>query len=364
MKIALIIGALETGGAERQALLCAAELTKLGHETCIVIYHPIIEYCDIIEENSINVIEIKSRGAFRSGRIFAMANYLRKGKYDVVHAFSGAASITMALAAKLAGTKVVLGGFRETCTETGRVRFALKSVNRLLAGWIVNSHTIADSMVNTIGINPDKFFILHNGIAPEDFKSTLSKEQSRKKLSIAENLKVVTIVARLHSIKNHRMFLQMASHVPQIHPEAHFLIVGDGPAEKEIKEYAQSIGVDKNVRFLGRRSDIPDILAATDISVLTSDAEGFPNALIEAMSVGKPIVTTDYLGVNELVEDQVNGLIVPRGDVQSFTDAVCQLLDERDLAKKLGNNAKEYVIKNLTPVIMAERLEKIYFRFL
>ena len=362
MKIAIITGAIKTGGAERQALLCASELSKLGHETCVVIYHPVIEYSDIIKENCINVVEIKSRGG-RLGRIFALANYLRKGKYDVVHAFSGGASITMAFAARIAGIRNVFGGFRSICTETGKFRFALKFVNKLLTGWIVNSRAVGESMVKTIGINSENFFILYNGISPEKFKSSLSKDQARKKLGIAENVKVVTMVARLHPVKNHKMFFQMASTVLETYTETRFLIVGDGPSEEKIKTYAESVGISEHISFLGRRSDVPEILAATDISVLTSDSEGFPNALIEPMSVGIPVVTTDYPAIHELVEHQVNGFIVPRSDDQAFADAVCRLLDDQDLVAKIGKNAKQYVLKNLIPAVMAENLVKIYDRF-
>jgi glycosyltransferase involved in cell wall biosynthesis len=362
MNIALIISALITGGAERQILLSAAELGRLGHKVDLIIYHPQNEFVDFIRENKVNLVRISAKGLLRVGRIRALAKHLQQGGFEVVHAFSGSASIYAALAGKLARVPVILGGYRVEHKEHGLLAFAHRMIDRFLTGWIVNSRGTADSMVATLGINPQKFFVVYNGIAPEAFQSELSRNEARHKLGLPESQQVVTKVARMHLQKNHRLFLKMASIVLLSRPDVRFLIAGDGPLRSELEDYAKSLGVCDRVLFLGIRSDIPDVLAATDVSVLTSDFEGFPNALIEAMCVGIPVVTTDYPGVEELIVDGKAGFITPRNDAAAMAAKVTELLDDAELRKRMGQNGMEIVRERFSPVVMAQNLVSIYER--
>ena len=360
MNIALIISALLTGGAERQILLSAAELGRMGHKVDLIIYHPQNEFVDFIRENKINLVRISAKGLLRIGRIRALAKHLQQGGFEVVHAFSGSASIYAALAGKLAGVSVIFGGYRVEHKEHGLLAFAHRMIDQFLTGWIVNSRGIADSMVAALGINPQKFFVVHNGIVPEAFQSELSRDEARHKLGLPESQQVVTKVARLHPQKNHRLFLKMASILLKHRSDVSFLIVGGGLLRSDLEDYAKSLGICDRVLFLGIRSDIPDILAATDISVLTSEYEGFPNALIEAMCVGIPVVSTNYPGIEELIVDDKNGFIVPRNDAESMAAKITQLLDDADLRKRMGREGMKMVQECLSPAAMAQNLVSVY----
>ena len=361
MKIAIISDTLLTGGAERQMLLTAAELTRAGHTVKMVIYYPShIEFEEFIQQNNIEVMEIKARGFLRIGRILAISKFFRREKFDIVHAFKGVSTISAALAAKLAGTKTVIGGFRVEYKEGRKFTLATWIVDKLIKCWIVNSRAIADSMVKIVGIKPEKFFVVYNGIPLEAFNSSLTKEQARQKLGIAENLNVVTKVARLHPQKNHRMLLQVASKVLQSHSTTFFLVVGDGPLEDDLKAYCTELGLNDSVRFLGNRSDIADILAATDVAALTSDSEGFPNALIEAMAASVPVVTTAYPGVEELIENGKQGLVAPCDNASTFAEQVCRLLDDEKLCSEIVQNASSNIQQNFTPKAMAQNMLEVY----
>lgn len=364
MNIALIIGALPTGGAERQILLSASELGRLGHKVDLIIYHSQNEFVDFIRENKVNLVRISAKGLLRVGRIRALAKHLQQGRFDVIHAFAGTSSIYAALAGKLAGVPVILGGYRVEHKERGLLALAHRMIDRFLTGWIVNSRGIADSMVATLGINPQRFFVVYNGIAPEAFQSELSRNEARHKLGLPESQQVVTKVARLHPQKNHRLFLKMARRVIDSHPDTRFLIVGDGPLKSDLQDHSDSLGISNKVLFLGIRSDIPDILAATDVSVLTSEYEGFPNALIEAMCVGIPVVSTNYPGIEELIVDDKGGFIVPRNDAESMAAKITQLLDDADLRKRMGREGMKMVQECLSPAAMAQNLVSVYSKCL
>ncbi|MDD5458679.1 MAG: glycosyltransferase [Phycisphaerae bacterium] len=360
MKIAMLSDALTTGGAERQLLLSAAELQKMGHNVKVIIYYPNIEFQHFIEQNNIDLVQIKSKGFLRIGRICALARYLRQENFDVVHAFKGTVSIFGALAARLAGIKWVFGGFRSIYNESIIFRISHGFVNKLLTGWIVNSKAIADAMAAAVKINPKKFSVVYNGICPDTFKSNLSKDAAKHKLGMTKEQLAVAMVARLERAKNHQMFLKMASVILKRRQHVKFLIIGDGSLRKTIEDKCESLGISDNVIFLGNRKDIPDILAATDVAVLTSDSEGFPNALIEPMCVGIAVVSTDYPSIYELIVDGKSGFIVPRNNAEAMAVRVAELLDDIDLRKRLGREGAKTVHERLTPYVMAKNLISIY----
>jgi len=360
MKIALIIDALKTGGAERQVLLSAAELNKLGHEAIVIIYHPYVEFNDYIRSNGIKLVQINAKGRLRIKRIRAMTEYLRQGKFDVAHAFGGNATITGSIAAKCAGTKPFFGGFRVEYRCNRSIRLAHKMVDRLLDGWIVNSKGIVDSMVKTVGINERKFFVVHNGIVPQTFCSQLSKQAAKAKFAVSQDEFTVTEIANLHHQKNHQMFLRMAGKVLQNRKDTKFLLAGDGPLKNTLQNQALSMGIAEYISFLGQRTDIADVLAATDIAVLTSNYEGFPNALIEPMCVGIPVVSTAYAGVDEVIADGDNGFVVARDNHEQMGAKVLQLLDNPELREKIGQSAKKMVSEKLSAELMAKKLLRIY----
>ncbi len=360
MRIAIVIDALQRGGAERQAILSVSELQRLGHTAEMIVYHPDREYGDLIERENVNLVEIKRKGFLRSGRILGLARHFRRGGFDVVHAFGGTAGFYAAIAAKLAGVQAVFGGYRVEYKERGLIRLMNRFCDRLVDGWIVNSRAIADSMIESLGVKPEKFHIVYNGIRPQQFRSTLSKSEAKRKFDIPDDRLVVSKVARLHPQKNHRMFLDMAAHVLENRPATHFMVVGEGALKQDLIAYAQSLGVSSAVTFTGNRPDIEDVLAATDISVLTSDFEGFPNVLIEAMSVGICVVSTDYPGIDELITDGREGFVVPRNNAGAMASKICQLLDDAELRQRTGATGLKMVEGRLSPPRMAKNLMSVY----
>jgi glycosyltransferase involved in cell wall biosynthesis len=136
--------------------------------------------------------------------------------------------------------------------------------------------------------------------------------------------------------------------------------VGDGPRRAELEALSRSLGLENDAGFLGNRSDIPDILAATDISVLSSHYEGLSNVMLEAMGSGIPIVSTDYAGVDEVLTDGVDGFVVPLNDAEGLARRMVQLLDDADLRRRLGQAGRESVCRRFTLDAMGRRLLRVY----
>lgn len=361
MKIAIILDSLSRGGAERQAVYAVSELARQGRDVELIYYNHATHRYDPSLLPDERVFRLAKEG--RKVRfVWQLRNHLRSRKIDVVHGWMSGPGIYAGMAGALGGIPVVFAGMRAEYRDRGMVRLAHKCVNRMVTGWIVNSRATVDSMVRDLGVCRDRIHVVYNGIDPNAFVSRYSAEEARQRLGLAPDALTISIVGRLRPQKNHPLFIQTAAIVSQSISTVKFLVVGDGDGDEQaqLESQAARLGVSDRVLFLGSRSDIPDVLAATDVMCLTSHYEGVANSLLEAMCAGIPVVSTAYAGVDELVTDECNGLIAPLGDASALAEHLVRLLGDRGLRKMLGHNGRRTVEDHFTMEAMGRNLYAIY----
>jgi L-malate glycosyltransferase len=362
MRVAIVIDSLNRGGAEHQALNAVLQLTRCGIDAELIHYHAHRPGLDGYDHPALR--EAKVTFLPKNGRplrfLRQLRSYLRARRCDVVHGFKEASAIYACPAGWMAGTPAVLGGCRGQYQEKGLTRLCHRTVNRISSGWIVNSQAIADSLVQRLGARCDRIFVVYNGLDAGVFVSSLSPAEARRRLGLPVDSETVSILARLRPEKNHVMFLEMAACLLNRRPGVRFLIIGDGELRPALEGRAASLGITNSVLFLGNRDDVRDILAATDLSVLTSPFEGLSNALLESMAAGKPIVTTDYPGVDELVATGEFGIVTPVGNAEAMALAVENLLDDADRRKRMSQQARATVVQRFSVEAMGARLIEVY----
>jgi glycosyltransferase involved in cell wall biosynthesis len=143
-------------------------------------------------------------------------------------------------------------------------------------------------------------------------------------------------------------------------PDTRFILVGDGEQRSSFEKQAQDLGVIRNFLFLGRRSDIPDILASCDIAVLPSRAEGLPNAVLEYMAAGLPVIASRVGGNPELVKDGVTGILVPSEDSAALSAALLKLLAEPSTAQRLAQAGHEFAVRNFSFERLVQEVDSLY----
>ncbi|PIU68061.1 MAG: glycosyltransferase family 1 protein, partial [Armatimonadetes bacterium CG07_land_8_20_14_0_80_40_9] len=143
-----------------------------------------------------------------------------------------------------------------------------------------------------------------------------------------------------------------------------FLIVGDGPLREELKEQSKDLGIEDEVTFTGSRQDIPEIMAALDIFVLTSIKEHFGRVVIEAMACGKPVIATNSGAVPEIVEDKVTGILVPPEDSEKLAEAIIELLEDKEKAKEMGIAGRKRVEELFSIEKHTRQIEEVYLSLL
>ena len=356
-----MVDTLSVGGAERQAILCVSELRKLGHNADLIYYRPSVEYAPMLERLNLTPVYVPAGGFFQRCR--RLRQLFLQRQYDVVHGFKMAAEVYAAVAGRWAGVPHRFGSFRSIYDLGPRYCILHYVVDKFLDGWVVNSRIGADSMAQRTRISPEKIFILHNGINGQLFSSSTPSTAAKAALGLPADSIAITMVARLEPGKNHHMLLDAAALVVRDAPKARFVVVGKGSMGSVLPGYAQQVGLTDRVSFLGERSDVAEILAATDISVLSTNFEGMPNTLLEAMAAGKPIVCTRYPGAEEILTHEVNALLSPCGDAGPFAQNILRLIQDPALARRLAGTGQQMVQQKFSNEGMARKLEAIYRQF-
>ena len=198
-----------------------------------------------------------------------------------------------------------------------------------------------------LGYPEHKIRVIRNGVDPTQFDGT--DRGPRASLGFGERDLVVGILAALRPEKDHETFLQAARFIAAEVPEARFLIVGDGPQRSGLEALASHLGVADRVVFAGVRQDVPAILAAMDVFVLSSfTVECFPMALLEAMASSRPAVCTSVGGVPEMIEEGVTGYLVPAKDARALADRVIRLLRSPERRRRFGAASRQRVDLHFT----------------
>jgi glycosyltransferase involved in cell wall biosynthesis len=252
-------------------------------------------------------------------------------------------------------------------TEHGRhypdqVSFRRRFANRFLFNRLADSVTAvsrfsADSLARVDGFSRERIEVIENGIDLAQF--TLN---SRPPSDLDPTRRYIVNVARFHPVKDQATLLRAFHQLAPAHPDVDLLLVGDGPLRGGLEQLSQELHIKDRVRFLGVRKDVPAILHASKVFVLTSLSEGAPLTLLEAMAAGLPAVVTAVGGMPEIVRDGIEGLLAPRQDVDKIAAALDQLLRDPKTAVAMGAAGAQRVREFYTIDRTVDRYYALYAR--
>jgi glycosyltransferase involved in cell wall biosynthesis len=212
-------------------------------------------------------------------------------------------------------------------------RLFLRPCDRVVAV----GRSVKQALIDNEGIPAERIDVIYNGVPLECFaRDARARHEVRQELGIAPPSPVAILVARLDPIKDHVTALAVAARVRQVRPDFRLLVVGDGPLRADLECRVQAMNLTGTVQLVGLRTDVPRLLAAADLFLLTSLSEGIPVTLIEAMGACLPVVATRVGGVPEVVADGQTGRLAPASDPDALAAAVLELLADGSLRQRLG----------------------------
>lgn len=286
-----------------------------------------------------------------------LARSLRSERPALFHAhMSWPLAAKWALAAAVAaripsvGTVQLIPEFRLERSSFMQLRALARGVGRYAAV----SSAIAGELVERFRWPAEKIEVVHNAVRIERF-GVPPPNGLRAELGAVDRSLVLTC-ARLDEQKGHSILLRAAAEMPGVA----FALAGEGPERVPLEALARDLGVEGRVAFLGRRDDIPALLAACDVFALPSLYEGSSLAVLEAMAAGRAVVSSAIAGTDELIEDGTDGLLVPPGDADGLREALSRLLADEELRIRFGQSARARVERDFTPRAMTAANERIY----
>lgn len=287
---------------------------------------------------------------------FGLVRTLRCADADVIHAHLGYSATLVPLAARLAGKPVVATLHLSPQRHTGlggwlKERISVRIPARLGRLVLVSQHAF-DEFARLHGPANTNWRMVPNGVDVDRY--------SPRRGQVSCGRPVWAVVAALRPEKNHVGLIRAWGGVVAVHPDAILLIVGDGPARGDIEQAVAAADLEDSVRFLGRREDVGEILPLVDGVVSASVDEALPTALIEAGACGLPVVATDAGGTREIVEDGVNGRLVPVRDIPALAQALVDVIDDPHQAARYGAAGRALVEEKYSMTTWVDKLVALY----
>lgn len=284
-----------------------------------------------------------------AGGLWRLISLLRHERFNTIETFTHHSNLIGLPLAWLTGVPV------RVATHHGHIlgvsqtleRMHARMVNCGLATCLVAVSERVKVEAEGEGVRSEKIMVIPNGIAiPEPGDGT--RQRTREELRLAEDTTLILTAGRMTRQKAHTYLLQAAPSVLARHPNTVFALAGAGELRSELEAEAAALGIASAVRFLGIRQDMPHLLAAADIFALPSRWEGLPMVLLEAMGAGLAVVATSVEGVEDVIQDGENGLLVPSEDALALSGALLRLLDEPALRSRLALAARATVKSKYT----------------
>ena len=336
MKILQVIPYFCFGGAETMCENLTYALLKLGHDVTVVsLYDEQTPIARRMEAAGVRLLYLDKKLGLDLSMVPKLMKILHQEKPDVVHTHLDVIKYAVA-AAKLCGIRRCIHTVHNVAHEEaeGRLQKIINTVYFKL-GWSVPvalSPEVRKTILSFYGLKEDHVPMIYNGV---DLGNCCPKEDYR----LAEPACLLHI-GRFNHQKNHRGLLEAFVQVLKEYPDCSLNLIGDGELLEEIQQYANTLGIQDKIHFLGNQTNVYPFLREADLFLLPSKFEGMPMTIIEAMGTGLPIVASNVGGVPDMLKDGISGLLVSC-EPESIAQAVLQLLNSKDLRKTLGTNALE-----------------------
>ncbi len=300
-------------------------------------------------------------GGDRDLRLVAhLVRLVRRERIDLIHAHEFYMNAVCAVVSRLTGVPLVATVHgRNYYPERLRRRVIYRMVVAQAAAVVSVSEDLRRFFCRATRTSPSRVRVIYNGVDPDAWGGGGAPEVLRS-LGIPGGAAVVGTVGSLYPVKGHAYLIRAARLVLERRPDVHFVLVGGGPLEGDLRAQAEAQGVGQQVHLVGHRSDVRQILGSMDVFVLPSLSEGLPLALLEAMAAGKPPVVTEVGGIPEVVSDGETGFAVPPANPEALADRVIRLLESPSVAARMGACARRSIRERFSLQAMVAAYRDVY----
>jgi len=367
-RVLFVVESLALGGSEKQSIEVACRLAAAGSNVTVACLRGAAgPLRDRILEAGIRLVEF-SVGSLLTPLVLVKSLratlFMRRQRYQVVQTNDLYSNLFAVPTAWLAGVPVIVSSRRDLSHwwwYTPLKRRILRAIQGLSTWVVVNSEAIREDLIKKDGFNPQRIRVVYNGIDTSRYIPRNQANRERYLPGVSSSHKLVITVANMHIlVKGHLNLIAAAKKVCRELPDVKFVLVGDGQQRALLEKEVRAAALEDRFLFLGYRKDIPELLSCSDLGVLASRAEGLPNAVLEYMAAGLPVIATKVGGIPEIIEDGVHGLLVPPEDSGALAAALLRMLRDTRFAERLAKAGREHVIAKFNFEVLLQSLSELY----
>lgn len=358
-RILQIIPTLDRAGAEKQLSLLARGLPRDQFDVHVCALTRGGPLAAELEQAGIPLTIIGKRWRFDPQAFLQLKRHIAGLRPDLVQTWLFAGNAYGRAAAMAAGVKRLIAS--ERCVDRWKT-WPQMALDRLLARRttriVTNSPGVREFYV-CHGLPADRTVVIPNGVAPAP-ASSKTRQQLLAELGLPDKSRLIGLVARLWPQKRIKDAIWAADLLKVVRDDVHLLIVGDGPQRERLMKFRDLVCIRDKVHFLGQRDDLPELLPHFDLLWSTSAYEGQPNAVLEAMAAGVPVVATNIPGTRDLVVHGQTGYLVRPGDRAGLAKCAHRLLENGELARQFGQAGRQRVLSEFSVEKMVARYVELY----
>ena len=361
IKLVHVIPSMNTGGRESVVLHILDHLNRDRFDVRVMCLSNEGSLYDHFISKNVPIYFLRKNAGFTPRVYLKLYRHFTKNDYHIVHSHNPGAFLYGAVAAKLAGTPVIINSehgygniisWRKKAAES----FLMNTVYKTLAV----SKELRDTLSSRPFVRKDKIQVLYNGIDSEKINSFSHRDEIRKTFGVYESQLVIGTVGRLATVKDHETLIRCFKLIYEVFSQSKLVIVGEGPEKNKLRSLVTELGLSDKVLFTGERRDVPALLSGMDIFVLSSISEGTSITLLEAMAAGIPVVATSVGGNKEVIENGVTGLLIPPKDPEMMAEAIHTLFSDKMMAQSFSAAGKKMVAEKFSIKNMVRTLENLY----
>lgn len=361
MRIVVAESSTAMGGQELAVLLHAEGLRKRGHDVRLIL-EPGSPIFGKAVARGLPVDQVAMGRARYPAAIAAFRRILADTRPALLHVNSSRDSWIGGLAARLVSPRVKVVRSRHISTplkKTPATRFLYRTLMDFVI--VTGGELTRRGLIERDGLAPDRVAAFPIGLDVEEFKPGPPDADLRKELGLPPGHRLVGLIAYLRSYKGHEYFIEAAARVLSRATDVTFLIVGEGPEEARLRERIASSGLSSAVRMLGFRDDLLNVFRSLDLFVIPSvEGDTIPQALMQALAMALPVVSTTVGSIPDVVRDGVTGFVVPPRDASALAERILALLNDAALRAAMGRRGRALVEREYSLARMLDRLEAVY----
>ncbi|MFH1097642.1 MAG: glycosyltransferase family 4 protein [Candidatus Desantisbacteria bacterium] len=323
---------------------------------------------EMAKDMNLDFIEVNERGKIDFKALVYLNRIIKKYNIDILHTHEYKTNILGWFLGKINKNLILLTtahGWVDVRVSLIRHKcynwldfYAIKMFDRVIAVCESNKNKLIKR-----GVLENKITVIHNAIDIDEWRRYEGREDIRRELSLKEDTPLVGAIGRISPEKGLDTLLEAVVLVIKEIPEVKFLIVGKEyrkQEENKLKSYAKHLGIEKNVIFLGQKSDTKNIYNSLDVFALPSLTEGLANTLLESQAMEIPVVATDVGGNGEVITNEINGFLLQPQDALGLSEKIIYLLKNKDVAREMGKQGRQIICERFSFKARLERIEKLY----